>query len=65
MSDDAHEGWSQFAKRHGMSVSVLLEVLGRRLDDSLFKSDALRALAEEGRDLTHERRRAGGPRKRG
>lgn len=62
VSDEAHAGWTAFAKRHGMSVSVLFEILGRHLTDDVFKADVLRRLAEEGRDLTHERRRAGGPR---
>lgn len=62
VSDEAHAGWTEFAKRHGISVTVLLEVIGRHLADDLLTPKALQRIVEEGRELTHERRRAGGPR---
>lgn len=51
ISDEAHAGWSRFAAQHGMSLAVLLEVLGRYIE----------RIASEGRELTAQRRKAGGP----
>lgn len=65
VSEESHAGFTEFAKRHGMSVSVLLDVLGRHLDDDSFKQAALHQMIAEGRELTHERRRAGGPKPKG
>lgn len=48
-----------------MSVTVLLDVLGRHLNDRAFAPKALDKIVKEGRDLSHERRRAGGPRRKG
>lgn len=62
LSDEAHDGWHAFARRHGISMAVLFEVLGRHLhDEDLMTKQGLERLVTEGRELTHERRRAGGP----
>ena len=60
VSDESHEGWSRFAAQHGMSLAVLLEVLGRHLDEAL-TGETLERIAVEGRELTAQRRKAGGP----
>jgi hypothetical protein len=31
LTEEAHDGWHEFAREHGVTVSALLEVLGRRL----------------------------------
>jgi hypothetical protein len=64
ISDEAHAGWSRFAAEHGISMAVLFEVLGRHLADDVLRPDVLETIVREGRELTHERRRAGGPRRK-
>ena len=57
------EGYARFAATHGMSQAVLIELLGMHINDpDLFQQRALERLAVEGRELTAERRRKGGPR---
>lgn len=65
LSDESHDGWSRFTREHGVSLAVLLEVLGRHINDDVFRVAARDRIISEARDLTHERRRAGGPRRRG
>lgn len=33
VSDDSRDGWQEFARVHGVSVTALLESLGHRLSD--------------------------------
>lgn len=64
LSEEAHEGWTQFAARHGLTLAALFEVLGLvDLDDAL-KQRALDKIVTDAREIAHERRRAGGPKKR-
>lgn len=60
VSDASHAGWHDFARKHGMSLAVLLEVMGRHLDE-VIDAKAFKPVEDEGRDLAHQRRRAGGP----
>lgn len=65
VSDESHAGWTRFAAEQGVSLAVLLEVLGRHLNDDVLRPEALDAIVREARQLTHERRRHGGPRRKG
>lgn len=64
LSDDSLANWHAFARRHGMTLAALLEVMGRHIDDSVIHARVLKRIEEEGRDLAHERRRKGGPRRK-
>ena len=64
ISDEGHDGWMRFCASHGVTLTALLEVVGRKGPATVFgpKQDAL---IREARELAHERRAAGGPRKSG
>lgn len=64
VSDESHRGWAGLAKKLGVSQQVMFDVLGRHIADGTLDLDVPDEIAQEARDLTHERRRAGGPRKK-
>ena len=60
LSPEAKAAWDSFTARHGFSMAAWLEVVGRNLDTA-FAPKTFDRLVIEARELTHERRRAGGP----
>jgi hypothetical protein len=63
LSEEAHDGWTRFAIEQGVTITALVELLGRRMADGKpVRIDD--RLVRDARALAHERRRAGGPRKR-
>lgn len=60
VTQQAHDGWHDFAANHGPTVSALLEVIGGRLADGETKID-MKALAREALqiDVAHRRRNRG------
>lgn len=64
VSDAARDGWANLAKTLGASQQVMFDVLGRHLEDGTLSIDVPATIAAEARELTHERRRLGGPRRR-
>jgi hypothetical protein len=63
LSEEAHDGWTRFAVEQGVTITALVELLGRRMADGKpVRVDD--RLIRQARALAHERRRAGGPRKK-
>lgn len=56
VSDEARDGWQQFAAAHGVSVTALIEAIGIRLADMEPPGD-WSAIIEEARAIDAERRR--------
>jgi hypothetical protein len=59
MSDDARDQWKEFADRHGISVSALLEASAALLPTEPVKDPRVLAVIEEARAIDVERRRRG------
>lgn len=61
LSDEAHEAWHEFAAENGVSVSGLLEAMGKRFAQRLAEGevtdDELDALTKAARRVDVERRR--------
>lgn len=58
MSDEARDKWTEFATKHGVTVSALLEAAA----DTLIPNEndpRMRAMIEEARAIDVERRRRG------
>lgn len=58
VSDEAREQWKDFADRHGVSVSALLEAMAETLPREVDDPALLRVI-EEARAIDVERRRRG------
>lgn len=62
LSDDAYDGWHEFAKEHGVTVVALLEALGLRLgtyDETARLPEVLRQAVKDARGIAAERRGRG------
>jgi hypothetical protein len=60
ISDDARDQWKDYADRHGVSVSALLEAMAERLPPPDSELDPrMVAVIEEARAIDVERRRRG------
>jgi hypothetical protein len=66
LSNEAHDGWSRFAAENGVPLTALMEILGKHMgkNPSPLKQEAKDAILKEARALAHERRKAGGPRRK-
>lgn len=65
LSDEAADGWHQFADLHGVSVSALLEAFGRALAAAVEgREPRLAEVVDEARVIDTERRKRPGPRRR-
>lgn len=62
LSAVAQEGWKRFAEEQGVTVSALIEAIGRQLasiDEHTRLPDFLRSAVREARSISAERRERG------
>lgn len=52
-----------YCAKHGVTMTALVEVAGRRGPATVFSTKTIEAVLAEARQLDHERRAAGGPRR--
>lgn len=63
ISEEAHDAWMRFCADQGVTLTGFLEVTGQRGPLSVLNPKVLSGLLVEVRELDHERRAAGGPRR--
>ena len=57
ISQSAYEGWQTFCDRYGVTMTSVIDVMGKRVHESvLVETDQLLSVIEEARLLDRERR---------